>query len=248
MAREPQPSRRPASQLPARTRTRDTWEVSRRALLLRGGAFALGLTQIGNLLEARGLLEPALAAESDLTRDTFAGLTAFIVPGRDPYSHAQGQYTIAPGGVDTGAHRALIQTLDFAFAPARVSPLIAGLLNQAAHDVNPTASRGGFASAFARLSFREKAEVFRRLESDPTIAGTAAGYVIGLLPGAAANHSYNEVTVLDRATRTLSRRPIGWKLTGYGGPSDGSRQLLGYWKGHRRARTDPAYRRVKGSS
>ena len=53
-----------------------------------------------------------MAAELDLTRDTLNGLVAFVTPGDDPYSVAQGVATTGPGGIAAGATDAMIETLD----------------------------------------------------------------------------------------------------------------------------------------
>ena len=45
------------------------------------------------------------------------GLLAFVVPGSDPYSVAQGHSTADPGGVDAGVLPALIGGLDLASPP-----------------------------------------------------------------------------------------------------------------------------------
>src|SRR5438067_3521536 len=64
----------------------------------RGGFVARALAAAGALsgltaaFERAGLASAA-AAGSDLTLDTLNGLAAFVVPGRDDYSSAQGQST-----------------------------------------------------------------------------------------------------------------------------------------------------------
>lgn len=194
------------------------------------------------MLASRGLLEDAVAAEADVVHDTFCGLAAFVVPGPDAYSVAQGEQSPEPGGVDAGAAAATIETLDAAAPPVPVAAMVAGTLNAAAVEVAPAAAGGSFASAFARLSVAQKAEVFRRLESERHPGhGSAIGYLASVILGLVATHAYSEAPVLDRERQALMRRPVGWDLSDYGGPSDGEAELLGYWKGHRRARTSPAY-------
>jgi len=51
------------------------------------------LIQASGLLGVKGWLSDARAATADLTVDTFNGLLAFVVPGSDPYSTAQGVST-----------------------------------------------------------------------------------------------------------------------------------------------------------
>src|SRR5262249_3243273 len=105
-------------------------------------------------------LASAQAATPDLIHDTFNGLLAFVVPGSDPYSIAQGVSTVDQGGVDAGATDILIATLDQStpFIPS-FSAQVAAILNGLALAVNPGAP-GTFISPFARLSFAEKAGVF----------------------------------------------------------------------------------------
>lgn len=216
--------------------------LSRRALLVRGGALALALTHAADVLRVRGALGEALAADADVVRETFAALMAFTVPGPDPYSVAQGEHTREPGGVDGGAAEALIATLDRAAPPLPTPQLVAGMLNSEALAVAPAAAAGPFAAPFARLTFAQKAEVFRRLDApDHPSAGSALAYLGYVLLAAAAQHAYNEAGVFDRETRTLRAEPVGWRLTGYTGPSDGAAELVGYWHGHRSARTAAAY-------
>jgi hypothetical protein len=80
------------------------------ATLLAGAAATL--LQARAFLGSRGWLEAAQAATLDLTHDTFSGLLAFVVPGSDTYSVAQGLSTTEPGGVDAGATEVLITTVD----------------------------------------------------------------------------------------------------------------------------------------
>jgi hypothetical protein len=100
---------------------------------------------------------PAETATPDLLHDTFNGLLAFIVPGPDDYSVAQGVSTLEPGGVDLGVTDILIATLDETtpFLP-QFSATVAAILNSLALVVNPTPG-GTFLSPFACLSFAEKA-------------------------------------------------------------------------------------------
>jgi hypothetical protein len=221
-------------------------EVSRRTFLHRAGLLGLAaaLAELPSVLGARGLLEQALAQSADMTTDTLNGLAAFVLPGDDEYSVAQGQSHAGPGAIAAGTVPALIQALD-GYVPATTvaagdrslpaSGGVATLLNSYAMQVNPAAIGGGFQSAFARLSFDEKAEVFRRFESDPALADTEVRFVAGILPGFAAFLAFSEVGVYDPAQRALARRAVGWDIAGYGGPVEGNRELRGYWKGHKTA-------------
>jgi hypothetical protein len=218
----------------------------RRTFVRRAGALgaALATVDLAALLDSRGLLPAAQAQTLDLTTDTLSGLIAFVAPGDDPYSVAQGERAAGPGGIAAGAVQALIQGLD-EYVPA--STVAAGsttlpasggaatLLNHYAERVNPLATGGGFPSPFARLSFIEKARVFELFESEPGADGTELRFVAGILPGFAAFLSFSEVGVLDRATRRLSKRPVGWDIARYSGPAEGHPELRGYYHGHRSA-------------
>ncbi len=221
-------------------------EVSRRTFLQRAGAVGLAaaLADLPMFLGARGLLDEAVAQTADLTTDTLNGLAAFILPGDDAYSVAQGETHPGPGAIAAGTVPNLISSLD-RYVPAntiaagdRTLPAsggIATLLNDYANQVNPAAVRGGFPTAFARLSFTEKAEVFRRFESDPALADSELRFVGGILPGFVAFLAFSEAGVYDPIGRKLTGRAVGWDISGYAGPSDGHNELRGYWKGHRKA-------------
>src|SRR5262245_18773119 len=136
---------------------------SRRAFL--GSALSVAATaallQVQPLLKARGWLDTAHAGTAELTQDTFNGLLAFVLPGSDAYSVAQGVSTADQGGVDTGATDILIATIDEStpFVPT-FSAQVAAILNGLALAVNPNPA-GTLISPFARLSFAEKARVFQ---------------------------------------------------------------------------------------
>jgi hypothetical protein len=219
--------------------------VSRRAFLQRAGLFAGALASVDlvALLDKQGLLATAQAQSTDLTVDTLSGLIAFVVPGNDAYSVAQGVKTNGPGGIAAGGVEALIAGLD---RYVRVTTLggdqslpasggVAALLNQYALRVNPAAAGGGFPSPFARLSFAEKAKVFEMFEGDPSLEGTEVRFVAGILPGFSAFVSFSEVGVR-RPDRTLSKRPVGWDIARYGGPAEGHAEFRGYYRGHKKAK------------
>jgi hypothetical protein len=176
-------------------------------------------------LEARGLLDPAAGAPIDLVHDTFNGLLAFIVPGSDAYSIAQGVQTPEPGGVDAGATDVLIATIDDStpFVP-QFSAVVAGTLNFVAQAVNPSAA-GAFASPFARLSYAEKAAVFQFMDANESLQLLA-----GLLPLFVAYFVYSEAGVFDPSTRSLTAQPLGWRLSNYSGVADGRDEFLGYFR------------------
>src|SRR5262245_27582118 len=134
------------------------------------------LTHTGQLAGAAAILGPFTSSftrtstmvtsmtEPNLLRDTMNGFVAFVVPGPDEYSVAQGVSTPEPGAVDAQATDFLIGALDLSapFAPGFAST-VASILNDIARQVNPDAS-GPFSSDFARLSFGEKAAVLSVME------------------------------------------------------------------------------------
>jgi hypothetical protein len=228
--------------------------VSRRSFLRRAGLFgaALATVDLTALLDGQGLLSTAAAQSTDLTFDTLSGLVAFVIPGNDAYSIAQGERADGPGGIAAGATEALIAGLDryvplttvggSASLPA--SGGVAVLLNQYAQRVNPAATGGAFPSAFARLSFAEKAKVFELFESDPALDATEVRFVAGILPGFVAFVGFSE-TAVRQPGHTLSGPPVGWKIAHYGGPAEGHAELRGYYRGHRSA-AKPRRRKGKG--
>jgi hypothetical protein len=215
-------------------------ELTRRSLLIRGGALAAGgiLAQLPGGLRAQGWLEEAAqaAARPDLVHETLNGLVAFVVPGKDRYSEVQGTRTGTPGGIEAGATVVLVETLDI-LIPS-LSATAAAILNQTALAVRPGAARGRFRSAFANLSFADKTRVFQRLDA---LEGSEAGsirYLAGNLPGLAAFASYSEAGSFDRRRSRLRKRPIGWRLSRYSGVADGRGELKGYFQGRRQAGPD----------
>ena len=208
--------------------------LSRRAFLVQVGLLMAALAPLPGVLKRTGLLDDALAAAPDVVSETFNGLVAFVVPGPDAYSVAQGESSAEPGGLDAGATPALIAGLNFAqwFNPTAAQG-VATLLNGIAVAVNPTAANGTFSSPFANLLFAEKAVVFAVLERDPQFAAlrSLAGSLLGLV----AFLSYSEVGVFDPRTRTLVGQPVGWTLSSYDGVAEGRDELRGYFEHRRRA-------------
>jgi hypothetical protein len=194
--------------------------VSRGAFLARAGVLAAGLAGLSDALRTLGWLEPAYAAPPDRVRATMEALVAFVVPG----------------GGEAGATAELIRTLDLSL-PSRppLSSTVAVLLDQTALAVRPGAARGRFGSPFANLSFRDKARVFERLEGLDSPELGSIRYLAGNLPGLAAFVVYSEAGVLDRKTRRLRGRPLGWSLSRYSGTADGRADLRGYFQGRRKA-------------
>lgn len=201
--------------------------ISRRGFLgnmLLAGAASAFVPTLGFLTQ-REWIATAHAATPDLLHDTFNGLLAFVVPGSDPYSIAQGVSTVDPGGVDANVTDLLIGALDEStpFIPG-FSAMVATVLNQFALAVNPAAG-GAFASPFSRLAFAEKVVVFQLMDATESLQLLA-----GLLPLFVAFLAYSEVGAFDPATRQLTAQPLGWTMSNYRGVSDGRDELLGYFR------------------
>ncbi|TDC28376.1 hypothetical protein [Kribbella albertanoniae] len=151
-----------------------------------------------------------------------------------------------------------LRSLDQAFAAVLQSdeaiPLsfpIAGLLNLMATQVNPAAVNGPHLSPFARLTYAEKARAFELIEKTDSdlvalldvqfpepLKASVSGllkFVGGALIEFATFGAYSEYGVLDRSTKTLRRRPVGWTLTGYqpDGPVEGWDDFIGYYQGRK---------------
>jgi hypothetical protein len=174
------------------------------------------------------LLRTVQASTPDLVHDTYSGLLAFIVPGPDAYSVAQGLSTPEAGGIDTGVLDILITVIDES-APylPQFSAILAGILNNLAQAVNPAAA-GPFSSPFANLSFPEKVAVFQIMDGTEALK-----YLAGVLPAIVAFLCYSDAAVLDPATRTLTGQPVGWTISNYSGVADGRAEFRGYF-GNRR--------------
>jgi hypothetical protein len=189
---------------------------------------AIAVARATDLLTSRGWIQAADVPNLDLLHDTFNGLLAFIVPGPDDYSVAQGVSTVEPGGVDEGVTDILITTLDETtpFLP-QFSATVAGILNGIALVVNPSPS-GQFLSPFACLSFAEKAAAFQIMDATDSLKPLA-----GVLPAFVAFFCYSEAAVFDPVTRSLTGHPIAWDLSSYQGVSDGRNEFLGYFENRR---------------
>jgi hypothetical protein len=215
----------------------DDGGLSRRTLLSRAGmaGVAAALASVPGFLSDHGWLEQALAAEPDLTRDTLNGLVAFVVPGPDAYSKAQGESSKTPGGIAARGTDALLELFDRFFDIRGVNPPISGalaaILNGYATQVNPHAAGGAFISPFARLKFADKIEVFRRFETDSV--GTPLDFVAGVTISGVGFVCYSEWGAYDFEKRRLTGTPVGWITSGYTGPADGRDELKGYFENRR---------------
>jgi hypothetical protein len=216
--------------------------VSRRELLRRGTALVAGATvleQLPRALRVQGWLEDAYAAGPNVVQQTMNGLVAFVVPGRDRYSRSQGTKSRSPGGIEAGTTAALIRTLDrFLPSPLPLSATAATILNEVAVNVAPSARQGKFASAFANLTFAQKAKVFQTLEGLQAPEAGAIRFLAGNLPGLTAFLAYSEAGAFDRRRRRLRGRPVGWRLARYAGVAEGRPEFKGYFQGRREAEPD----------
>ena len=212
--------------------------VSRRELLTRATALVAGATVLDRLphaLRLQGWLEDAYAAGPNVVTQTLNGLVAFIVPGRDRYSRAQGTRSKTPGGIEAGTTAVLTRTLDrFLPGPLPLSATAATILNEFAAQVDPASRKGTFASPFANLSFAKKARVFATIESLSVESAGSIRFLVGNLPDLVAFLAYSEAGVFDANRRRLRARPVGWRLTRYTGVADGRKELKGYWQGRKR--------------
>jgi hypothetical protein len=120
--------------------------VDRRQFLARSGILGAVLLLPGTLkLDlARGLLrgpagprqlDPLLPVLQQLSRDAFGGLVAYVVPGPDAYSQAQGVTSPEPGAVDARGIDFVIDSVDRFFPlPDDVVRLLVQSLATAATD------------------------------------------------------------------------------------------------------------------
>jgi len=135
-------------QAPSRRRRRG---LNRRQFLARTGVLGAATllapaVLFGRRAEEAGaaslfdMLAPVLR---DLSRDTFAGLGAFVVPGPDAYSVAQGVSTPSAGGVAAKAPEFLMNALDHFYPlPDDVVRLVVEALGTGLSDL-PLAVPGG---------------------------------------------------------------------------------------------------------
>jgi hypothetical protein len=120
--------------------------LSRRAFLARVGVLgaAAGLLGPAALRRpgARAQVRDAAAVLHELARDTFDGLAAFVVPGDDDYSVAQGVTAAGPGAVAAGAADFLMRSADFfvPFPDHYAAPVVQALRQGAAENGFPPES------------------------------------------------------------------------------------------------------------
>jgi hypothetical protein len=230
--------------------------VSRRDFLAYFGGMSVAAAAVVTLpetLRSKGWWSAAYAEDTDTVLDTYNGLAAMLWPGKDAYSVAQGEWNDRPGAIAANAGYHTMVALDGLVAePATpagggnrtvpLSGLVASAINSVALTVNPSATGGGFPSPFARLSFADKAAVWRILEEDtgqvadrdPTHSLGVLQNVFGVLPALVNFLAFSEIDVFDPATGRLRARPVGWDHGGYLGdrlePIAGWDDFLGYYQ------------------
>jgi hypothetical protein len=180
-------------------------DPTRESILERAGLLGLSaaLAELPSYLEAEGLAERVRKASSRYVDDTLAGLVAFVLPGDDEFSVAQGESHPAPGGVSYGAVPLLHEAFDH-FGP-RAAAGVAVLLNEYARDVDPAAGR----SAFARLQHGQKAEALRRFEADPRLERSELRFLARILPGFVAFIAFSRAGVYAPSQHAVTRRVVG---------------------------------------
>lgn len=231
----------PSTRLPTRELSRR--ELLQRAAYLTAATYALSLTPAEKAL---ALLDAA-SEVNPLVRETYLGLAAYVFPGNDPYSVKQGVTADGPGGVDSRAMPAFLDALD-KYIPASaltheglpLGPAAASVLNGFALQVDPGSAAGPFPAPFANLALESKSEVFRQLEAEAVFSSAIPeiNFLAGVIITFAAEMFYSEAGHFDWRTRKFEGEPVGWKLSGYGGPSNGHAELRGYYQGVRAFRRE----------
>ena len=208
--------------------------LSRRAFIGRAAVLAAAaLAPLPRAAARAGFV--TAEASRDVVLDTLDGVVAYVVPGDDRFSAAQGVSSARPGGVAARGAEGVRATLD-AVGPG-IGDAAVTVLNGFARAVDPAAdgraAGAGFSAPFAALSFAAKDDVFERLTQSVDETFRMLG---GLLPAIAAFVSYSEYGALAPGGHALTGRPVGWELSGYEGAADGRAEFRGYYGGRRRAR------------
>ncbi|ATY13527.1 hypothetical protein CU254_26195 [Amycolatopsis sp. AA4] len=169
-----------------------------------------------------------------------------------------GSGVVLPGSL-AGLPLGSVRTLDDALttllgnnATLPLSSVVALLLNLVATQANPASVNGLFLSPFARLSFADKCRAFELLEGpDPDLLSTLDSkapapftetlsgvlrFLAGALFEVSAYGSYGEWGVYDAKAKTITRRPVGWELSGYqpDGVVHGWDEFKGYYQGRKK--------------
>jgi hypothetical protein len=139
-----------------------------------------------------------------------------------------------------------------------LTPVIVAVINGLSLTVRPASATGEHAAPFARLSWEDKAEVWRRYEHEvpalleppvwqletpllrvaAELGETLGGiieYAAGVTLPLAAFFAYSEALVYDRGNDEMTARPVGWDLANYLPgrlrPVDGWDEFRGYYQG-----------------
>jgi hypothetical protein len=184
--------------------------LTRESILERAGLLGLSsaLAELPGHLAREGLADRTRKAARGYVDDTLAGLVAFVLPGDDDFSIAQGESHPAPGGVSYGTVPLLHEAFDH-FGPQAASG-VAVLLNEYAAAVDPACRRGRrFRGPFARLSHAQKAEALRRFEADPRLASNDLRFAARILPGFVAFIAFSRAGVYAPSQHAVTRRVVG---------------------------------------
>ena len=119
----------------------------------------------------------------------------------------------SPGAADVHAELFISHYLDF---------LIPGLAQGLPDLLNELSGTTFDGRSFVDLSLEERTEIFDLLSAHDVEQLRELPLVLGVLSIASV---YGEWTGQD-ADGALTRRPLGWQLTGFDGPSRGRRKLL----------------------
>ena len=218
-------------------------ELLQRAAFLTAATYAMSLAPPSR---AMALLDAA-SDVNPLVKETYLGLAAYVFPGTDAYSKQQGVTADGPGGPDSPAMPLFLDALD-KYIPAGaltheglpLGPAAAAVLNGFAMQADPSSTSGPFPAPFANLTLANKSEVFRLLESEAVFSSAIPeiDFLAGVIITFAAEMFYSEAGHFDKRARTFEGQPLGWKLSGYGGPSSGHAELKGYYQGVRAFRRE----------
>jgi hypothetical protein len=216
----------------------DEFSVQQGVSTPEGGGVAAGAPQFLALALNQVLMDPTLI---DLIWDRYGpDLEALPVP--------EGLVACAPTG------SAIEQE-----GTVPLAPVIMLLINLLAVQAFPASVAGPYTVPFARLTWAEKAEVWRRFEALPdgfrppdapfelpivsdaiSLLDSLAGiidYASGAILELCGLFTYAELLAFDREARILTHRPLGWELSNYLPgllwPPDGWDELLGYYQGRR---------------
>lgn len=164
-------------QAPAGTTPPDR-ALDRRQFLIRtgvlGAAAGAGLTgprALAGSDPAKALTDALAPALQGLARDTIAGLVAFVVPGPDAYSRAQGVTTPEPGGVAAKGPEFLMGALDsfFPLPDEAVHPLATALATGVSDSLGPMPLIDGLLNVPIELTRQVDQALSTLLHNDATV-------------------------------------------------------------------------------